>query len=82
MLPRVLAIIQFQRRNKDKCTHILKQHVHNNTINSKRTFVRALMNMNALPLSDDSDAYLQDDVIVNAIMDNDISDEDFNSQSE
>ena len=82
LLPKILAIIQFQRRNKDKCTQILKHHIHNNTINSKRTFVRALMNMHALPLSDDSDAYLQDDVIVNAVMDNDISDDDFNSQSE
>ena len=82
LLPKVLAILQFHRRNNDKCTQILKQHITNNTINSKRTFVRTLMNMDIIPHDDDSDAYLHNDIIVNAIMDNDVDDNDINSQSE
>ena len=82
LLPKVLAILQFQRRNTDKCNHVLKQHIINNTVNSKRTFVRTLMKMDILPQDDDSDSYLHDDIIVNAIMDNDINEDDIQSQSE
>ena len=82
LLPKVLAIMQFQRRNSDKCDHVLKQHVMNNTVNSKRTFVRTLMNMDIIPHDDDSDEYLHNDIIVNAIIDNDVTEDDVQSQSE
>ena len=82
LLPKVLAIMQFQRRNSDKCDHVLKQHVMNNTVNSKRTFVRTLMNMDIIPQDDDSDAYLHNDIIVNALIDNDVDEDDVQSQSE
>ena len=59
LLPKVLAIMQFQRRNSDKCNHVLKRHTMNNTVNSKQTFVRTLMNMESIPQDDASNAYLQ-----------------------
>ena len=82
LLPKVLAILQFQRRNSDKCNQVLKQHIMNNTVNSKRAFVRTLMNMDIIPQDEDSDAYLHNDIIVNAIVDNDVNDEDVQSHSE
>ena len=75
-------VLQFQCRNADKCTQVLKQHEMNNIVNSKRTFVRTLMNMDIIPNDDDLDTYLQDDIIVNAIMDNDVNDNDIQSHSE
>ena len=74
--------MQFQRRNSDKCDHVLKQHVMNNTVNSKRTFVQTLMNMDIIPHDDDLDEYLHNDIIVNAIIDNDVTEDDVQSQSE
>ncbi len=82
LLQKVLAIVQFQRRNSDKCNHILKQHITNNTVNSKGTFVQTLMDMNVLPSGDESDTYLTEDIIVHSMMINDIDDDDLNSQSE
>ena len=82
LLPKVLAILQFHRKNGDKCEKILAQHIANNTVNAKRTFIRTLMNMEILPPTEDSDAYLSDDIIVHTIMENDIDDGDCNSQSE
>ena len=40
------------------------------------------MNMEILPSTEDSDAYLSDNIIVHTFMDNDIDDRDCNSQSE
>ena len=82
LLPKVLAILQFHKKNGDKCEKILTQHIANNTVNAKRTFIRTLINMEVLPHAEDSDAYLSEDIIVNTVMDNDINDGDCNSHSE
>ena len=82
LLPKVLAILQFHKKNGDKCEKILTQHIANNTVNAKRTFIRTLMNMEVLPHAEDSDAYLSEDIIVYTAMDNDINDGDCNSHSE
>ena len=82
LLPKVLAIVQFHRRNSEKCEYILKQHIANNTVNSKRTFVRTLMNLDLLPSGDDSDSHLSHDIIVNTLMNIDIDDDELNSRSE
>ena len=82
LLPKILAILQFQKKNGDKCEKILKQHVANNTVNAKRTFIRTLMNMEVLPPGEDSDAYLSDDIIVNIAVNNNINEADCDSQSE
>ena len=72
LLPKVLAILQFKSTNDAQCQKVLKQHTTQNTISSKRTFVRALQMAHVLPDSDDSDCYLDDDIIVNSLNDNDI----------
>ena len=72
LLPKVLAIMQFKSKNEDQCKNVLNQHIANNTISSKRTFVRALQMAEVLPDHDESDTYLEDDIIINAVNDNDI----------
>ena len=72
LLPKVLAILQFKTKNEDQCNKVLRQHITNNTVTSKRTFVRALQMAQVLPDSEDSDQYLEDDIIVQAFTDNDI----------
>ena len=43
-----------------------------NNISSKQTFVRALQLAHVIPDDDDADAYLDDDLIVNSLTENDI----------
>ena len=82
LLPRVLAVIQFKSKYSDKCTAILNQHIRNNTVDSKRTFVRTLQNMEILSIDDDCDEYLDHDIIINTITDNGFHDRDFLSDDE
>ena len=70
LLPRVLAIIQFAKKNGDKCEYLLKQYTQNNSVDSKKTFVRVLQEMNVLPQDGDSDTYMEDEIIINTTMDN------------
>ncbi len=76
MLPKVLAIVQFSKKNTDKCDQILRQHIQNNSVESKKTFVRTLQGMNVLPIDGDSDTYMDDDVIINTVVDNAIQPDD------
>ena len=71
-LPVVLAILQFKAKNEEQCMKVLQQHIANNTVSSKRTFVRALQMAQVLPDNDDSDSLLDDDIIINTLQDNDI----------
>lgn len=80
LLPKVLAILHFKSKNEEQCKHVLTQHISNNTISSKRTFVRALQMAQVLPDTEESDTYLEDDIIVHAINDNDINLDDIEQQ--
>ena len=82
LLPRVLAVMQFKSKYSDKCHTILNQHIRNNTVDSKRTFVKTLQNMEILSIDDDCDAYLEHDIIINTITDNGFVDRDFLSDDE
>ena len=70
LLPRVIAIMEFVRKNKRQCDSILEQHKANNTIDAKKNIVRILQNMNILPEDIDSDEYMDNEFIVNTMMDN------------
>ena len=72
LLPKVLAILQFKAKNEEQCTKVLKQHITNNTVSSKRTFVRALQMAQVISDTEDSDCYLDDDIVINALHENDI----------
>ena len=72
LLPSVLAILQFKSKNEEQCKKVLKHHVNNNTVSSKRTFIRALQMAQVIPDTEDSDGYLDDDLVLHAIQDNDI----------
>ena len=74
--------MQFQTKYGEKCDRILKQHIHSNTIDNKRVFVRTLQNMNLLSHTDDSDSYLDNDMIVHTLTDNGINHDEFNSDDE
>ena len=76
LLPLVLAILKFRSANADKCEHILKRHITNNTVHSKKTFIRVLKNMQVISDDLDSDDYMEDDIIINTLIDNDIIDSD------
>ena len=82
ILPKVVAILQFNSKHRDKCSAILKQHIQNNTVDSKRVFVRILQNMEVLSLDDDSDTYLEHDFMVNTLTDNGFDNNDFQSDDE
>ena len=83
LLPKVLAILQFNSKHGEKCSTILKQHIRNNTADSKRVFVRTLQNMEILSVDDDSDTYLEHDIIINTLTDNGYDDNaDFQSDDE
>ena len=51
-------------------------------MDAKRTFVRTLQGLSILPQDDDSDHYLENDVIINTMIDNAIKPEDILSQDE
>ena len=82
LLPKVLAILQFKEKHTDKCSTILKQHIRNNTIESKRIFVRTLQNMEIISTDEDFDTLMHHDFIVNPITDNGFDDTDFQSDME
>ena len=82
ILPKVLAILQFKDKHNDKCDTILRQHIRNNTIESKRVFVRTLQNMNILSESENPDSYLETDMIVHTMIDNGIDDNDLQNTDE
>ena len=82
LLPKVLAIMQFKSKHNEKCDTILRQHIRNNTVESKRIFVRTLQNMNILSQDDDSDTYLENDMIVHTLTDNGIEHNDLQSDEE
>ena len=73
LLPKVIAINQFIRRNSDKCDYLLKQYIRSNSLDSKKTFVRTLQGINALPDDENSDHYMDEDVIIHTMIDNAIS---------
>ena len=52
---------------------ILRQHIRNNTVDSKRTFVQTLQNMNIFSYTEDSDSYLENDMIINTMTNNGIN---------
>lgn len=70
LLPKALAIIQFQSKQKQQCELILKQHIANNTVEAKRNIVHVLQSMQILPMDVDPDEYIEDDIIVNHMVDN------------
>ena len=72
LLPRVLAILRFQEKNSQQCDTVLQKHITQNSISSKKTFVRALQQAHVLPDDNDSDQYMDEDIIIQAIIDNDI----------
>ena len=72
LLPLVLAIVKFRSANTDQCETILKRHVSNNTVHSKKTFIRVLKNMNVISDEMDSDEYMDNDIIINTLVENDI----------
>ena len=76
LLPLVLAIWKFRSSNTTQCENILKQHVSNNTVNSKKTFIRVLKNMEVLADKMDSDDYMDNNIIINTLLENDIVDSD------
>ena len=78
----MLAILYFKEKYTDKCSTILKQHIRNNTIESKRIFVRTLQNMEILSNDEDFDTLMHHDFIVNPITDNGFDDTDFQSDME
>ena len=82
LLPRVLAIIDFSKNNQSKCKEILRQHVHDNTIDSKKTFVRTLQSLHVLPDTDDSDQYMEDDAIICTMIDNAVKPDEVQSSEE
>ena len=70
LLPKILAIVQFSSKNKTQCDKILQQHISNNTVEAKKNIVRVLQSMNVIPTEDDSDDYMNDDIIINNMMEN------------
>ena len=76
LLPKVLAVNQFMKKNTDKCEALLRQHIHNNSVESKKTFVRTLQGINVLPEEGDSDENMENDIIINIMMDNAINPDD------
>ena len=58
LLPQVLVIINFAKKNANKCEYLLKQYTQTNSVNSKKRFVRVLQQMNVLPADDESDNYM------------------------
>ena len=82
LLPKVLAIIDFSKQNQTKCKEILRQHIHNNTVDSKKTFVRTLQSLDVLPQDDNSDYYMEDDAIICTLIDNAIKPDEVISSEE
>ena len=74
--------MQFKHKYGDKCDTILRQHIRNNTVESKRVFVQTLQNMNILSHADDSDTYLDNELIIHTLTDNGIDNSDFLSDNE
>ena len=72
LLPLVLAIMRFQLKHKDQCDTVLKNHIAQNSVSSKKTFVRALQLAEVLSDHDDSDHHMDSDIVIHSIMDNDI----------
>ena len=70
LLPKVLAVMDFARQNKNKCDLILKHHRSNKPIEAKKNVVRVLQNMNLLPFEVDSDDFMENECIINTMMDN------------
>ena len=73
LLPLVLAVVQFQSNNKTQCETILQKHISQNSVSSKKTFVRALQQAQVLSEAEDSDDLMDDDLIINALQDNNIN---------
>ena len=79
LLPLVLAILQFQSKNRDQCNNVLQKHITQNSVSSKKTFVRALQHAAVLSDDCDSDTHMEDDIVLHSIMDNDIHIDDLQS---
>ena len=47
-----------------------KQYTQTNSVDSKKTFVRVLQEMNVLPQDDESNNYMDEDIVINTVMDN------------
>lgn len=82
LLPKVLAINQYQSSNKSQCETILRKHISQNSVSSKKTFVRALQQAQVLPEAEDSDDLMDNELVVNVLQDNDIQLEDADHTSE
>ena len=82
LLPKVLAIMQFKHSNKQQCDNVLSAHITNNSVESKKSFVRVLQQANVLPDDEDSDVYMEDDIVVNTMTDNAVYDADLNDTTE
>ena len=61
---------QFCQKEFEKCEYLPKQYTQNNYVESKKTFVRVLQDMNVLPQDNDSNHYMQDNIIISTVMDN------------
>ena len=64
--------MQFKAKHDEKCETILKHHVRNNTVDNKQIFVRTLQNMNILSHDQESDSYLENNLIVHTLTNNGI----------
>ena len=72
VLPKVLAIMEFAKKEPVQCQRILQQHINNNTLEAKKTFVRTLQQMNVLSDTEDSDHHLENAIILHTAVDNSI----------
>ena len=73
LLPKVLAILLFKSKNEKQCETVLQKYIAQNSVSSKKTFVRALQQAQVLPDADDSDDLMDDDLIVHSFHDNEIN---------
>ena len=82
LLPKVLAILQFQSKNAKQCDNVLQKYISQNSVSSKKTFVRALQQAQVLPDGYDSDDLMENDLVINSFHDNDINLESLESSLE
>ena len=82
LLPKVLAIIQFQSKNAKQCDNVLQKYISQNSVSSKKTFVRALQQAQVLSNGYDSDDLMENDLVIHLFHDNDINLESIESSLE
>ena len=61
MVGKVLAIMDYMKRNPETCTKLLAAHRENNTESRRKILIRTLQKLNALPEDVDSDELLEEE---------------------